>query len=82
MGAGWGWERTGAELTGLWCRSLHHDDQGTLEALVAARGARLHYLPAYVRPLPATLPAGGMAGWLPAPCAERGCCCAAGTRRT
>ena len=65
VGVGWGWERTGAELTGLWCCSLHHDDQGTLEALVAARGARLHYLPAYVRPLrcpprcpPAAWPAG------------------------
>ena len=30
--------------------------------------------------LPAS--AGGMAGWLPPPCAERGGCCAAGTRRT
>ena len=27
--------------------SLHHDDQGTLEALVAMRGAKLIFLPPY-----------------------------------
>lgn len=27
--------------------SLHHDDQGTLEHLIAMRGARLIYLPPY-----------------------------------
>ena len=82
-GWGWGWERTGAELTGL---VLQPAPRRPGDARGACRRSwRPAPLPPGVRPpaaLPAALPAGGMAGWLPAPCAERGCCCAAGTRRT
>jgi transposase len=47
------------------CRSLHHDDQATLEALVAMVGARLHYLPPYSPELnPIEMAFGSVLGYL------------------
>ena len=47
------------------CRSLHHDDQATLESLVAMVGARLHYLPPYSPELnPIEMAFGSVLGFL------------------
>jgi hypothetical protein len=45
--------------------SLHHDDQATLESLVAMAGAKLHYLPPYSpEPNPVEMAFGSVLGYL------------------